>query len=400
MSAILFAVVVAITSQVTGGTGRYGKAPPASNPAVEFGGLFAEEPAVPPAAKGATSPPAGNGAANDATVGTPALPERATAAPTIPGTTPFPPTNRSGLSGSASRESVYGSVAVPPAAALPLNRRSAAEPTELIKAILTRPSDSQLTGTPIGLSEVMQSADSRAEQSERIEAYWDLCSATADYYLGLIEQRELAHLERQQPAMGAALRQADTELRARVATAQRSARAAQLRLASLMGRSLTSELPLPKDTPHCGEYITRYEDRFGKSNAPEAAELHALLPLRRAEIEAEAQAVARSEQWVHTVASSGAIDNTGILRALELLALHRRAFVQLTRDYNRKITRYTELATPGRLATGRLVAMLIRTADAPAVAQRTAEPSRSVPRGEVPPATVPQTFVTPPATSF
>ncbi|MEX2168468.1 MAG: hypothetical protein WD851_04110 [Pirellulales bacterium] len=399
MLAVLVAFVVAISSQVTGGGGRYGTTPPASDPA-EFGGLFAEEPAMPPAAKGATLPAAGNGAANDATVGTPALPERATAAPTIPGTTPFPPTNRSGLPGGPPRESVYGNVAVPPAVSQPLNRRSAAEPTELIKAILTKPSDSQLTGTPIGLSEVVQGADSRAEQSERIEAYWDLCSATADYYLGLIEQRELAHLQRQQPAMGAALRQADTELRARVATAQRSARAAQLRLASLMGRSLTSELPLPEDTPHCGEYITRYEERFGKSSAPEAAELHALLPLRHAEIEAAAQAVARSEQWVHAVASSGATDNTGILRALELLALHRRAFVQLTRDYNRKITRYTELATPGRLETGRLVAMLIRTGDAPAVAQRTTEPSRSAPRGEVPPATVPQTFVTPPATSF
>jgi hypothetical protein len=262
-----------------------------------------------------------------------------------------------------------------------------------MKAILARPRDSQLTGEPVRLTEVVQGADSRAEQSGRIEAYWDLCSAAADYNLGLIEQQELAHLLRQQPAMSAPLRQADADLRARVATAQRSARAAQLRLANLMGRSTSANLPLPADMPHCGKYITRFEEKFSNGGASEAAELHALLPLRQAELEAAAQAVERSEQWVNLVAQQG--DATAILRALELFALHRRAFVQLTRDYNRKITRYTELATPGRLATGRLVAMLIRTGDSTAVAQRTSEASRSIPQSETPRNVTPQTFVAP-----
>lgn len=403
MSATLLALGVVFAAQVTGGGGRYGNSPPASTPAAEFGGLLADQPTAPPASKATAPPPATGSSAIGAAVGAPgnnaaspsALPERP--ANTVPASTPSASTfqSRPGYSGGAAQGSVYGNGASPPAVSQPLDRRSATDPAELIKAILTKPSDSQLSGEPIRLSEVVQGASSRAEQTARIEAYWDLCSATADYYLGLIEQQELAHLQRQ-PAMSAALRQADTELRARMATAQRSARAAQMKLASLMSRSTTSDLPLPADMPHCGEYLTRYEEKFGGGGAPEAAELHALLPLRRAELAASADAVKRSEQWVNTVASGSAADGTAILRALELLALHRRAFVQLARDYNRKITRYTEIATPGRLATGRLVAMLIRTADAPAVAQRTPEATSSLPRSEAPRNTVPQTFVAPP----
>jgi hypothetical protein len=57
------------------------------------------------------------------------------------------------------------------------------------------------------------------------------------------------------------------------------------------------------------------------------------------------------------------------LRALELLALRRRAFVQIARDYNRRIARYSELATPGQIDADRLIGMLINR-DAPSTATR------------------------------
>ena len=57
-------------------------------------------------------------------------------------------------------------------------------------------------------------------------------------------------------------------------------------------------------------------------------------------------------------------DGTDTLRALELLALRRRAFVQIARDYNRRIARYAELATPGEIGAERLVGMLIKRAGA------------------------------------
>ena len=50
------------------------------------------------------------------------------------------------------------------------------------------------------------------------------------------------------------------------------------------------------------------------------------------------------------------------LRALELLALRRRAFVQIARDYNRRIARYSELASPGQINAERLIGMLIKRA--------------------------------------
>jgi hypothetical protein len=50
----------------------------------------------------------------------------------------------------------------------------------------------------------------------------------------------------------------------------------------------------------------------------------------------------------------------GGIQALELLALRRRAFVQIARDYNRRIARYTELATPGQIGAERLTGMLIK----------------------------------------
>jgi hypothetical protein len=61
-----------------------------------------------------------------------------------------------------------------------------------------------------------------------------------------------------------------------------------------------------------------------------------------------------------------------MLRALELLALRRRAFVQIGRDYNQRIVRYTELATPGDIGADRLIGMLIKRDGAANTATRPA----------------------------
>ena len=78
-----------------------------------------------------------------------------------------------------------------------------------------------------------------------------------------------------------------------------------------------------------------------------------------------AAAVTRAEEWLTSSERPRAdADGTGTLRALELLALHRRAFVQIARDYNRRIARYVELATPGEIGSERLIGMLIMRAGA------------------------------------
>ncbi|MEQ8847793.1 hypothetical protein [Botrimarina sp.] len=232
--------------------------------------------------------------------------------------------------------------------------------------MLTPHSDSRLGGTPVRLAEVVATASTRQEQSERVQAYWYLTSAVADYYLGLAEVEEFGRLRQQMSTFSATLREEETKQAARVATALRAAQAAQMKLGGLIGRSN----PLPADTPFCGPYRTRYDQLFTGEQRPEAALLDSLLPLRLAELHAAADAIDRSNAWIDRVKrDGGGSDGSGLVRALELVALNRRAFVQLARDYNLQINRYTELVAPDRVDTPRLVAMLIRT------------PQGSAPRG-------------------
>jgi hypothetical protein len=227
----------------------------------------------------------------------------------------------------------------------------------LMRAMLAPPAGARLPGQPVRLTEVVAGGHSRPEQALRVEAYWDLCSSVADYYLGVREQQELQRLRTEIPQANATFQQTEKELAVRVGTSQRAAMASQYRLASLIGLG-EGNLPLPGDPPHCGNYQSHYEQIFAGRPVPEAHELSALLPLRYAELKTAAAAVTRAEEWLANVRRADS-DGTGSLRALELLALHRRAFVQIARDYNRRIARYVELATPGEIGSERLIGRLI-----------------------------------------
>jgi hypothetical protein len=127
----------------------------------------------------------------------------------------------------------------------------------------------------------------------------------------------------------------------------------------LMG--IPGSLPLPTDIPHCGDYHTRYDQIFAGRSSAEAQQLAALLPKRYSELKDACAAVTRAEEWLNSTASRDASDGVETMRALELLALRRRAFVQIARDYNRRIARYTELSTPGDVGSERLIGMLIKS---------------------------------------
>jgi hypothetical protein len=236
------------------------------------------------------------------------------------------------------------------------------KPSALMREMLTPPSGSRLSGQPMSLAEVVATAGSRAEQTQRVEAYWDLCSSVADYFLGLREQQELRELVALAPRIGPTLQQAEQDIVVRIGTSQRAAMASQYRLASLID-SGPSSLPLPRDIPHCGDLQSHYHQIFAGRPSAEAQELSVLLPLRYEELKNAAVSVKRAEEFVLSVASAtnSNSDRAGTANALALLALHRRAFVQIARDYNRRIARYSELATPGEIDSGRLVRMLILT---------------------------------------
>lgn len=230
----------------------------------------------------------------------------------------------------------------------------------VLERMLEPPQDSQLTGTPVSLATVVASATTREDQALRIEAYWNLTAAAADYYLGVAEVEELSQLRKKVSTYSTSLNEAQSTLATRADTSLKAARVAQHRLARMMGGAA---MPLPADIPFTGPYATRLSSAFPGGAPAEARLIHELLPLRLAELQDGAEAVSRSAAWfdrVRNETGSGG-DETGIVRALELNALNRRAFVMLARDYNLQISRYTQLFAPERLDTGRLVAMLIRT---------------------------------------
>jgi hypothetical protein len=230
----------------------------------------------------------------------------------------------------------------------------------MMQAMLKPPLGSQLRGEPVRLVDVVSSGRTRNEQTQRIEAYWDLCSGVADYYLSVREQEELRGLTSAASRQSAALQESEKKMSVRAATSLFAARASQFRLAGFIGRG-PSNLPLPVDIPHCGTYNSKYEQLFANRNSPEAQGLAQLLSMRYAELDDTAVGVAGAEDWLKgVIARNENSDAVGNLRALELLALQRRAFVQIARDYNRRIARYSELATPGQISPDRLTGMLIK----------------------------------------
>jgi hypothetical protein len=272
--------------------------------------------------------------------------------------------------------------------------QNGAKPSALMRTVLTPPTGSRLAGQTVRLADVLRGAGPRVEQVRRVDAYWDLCSSVADYYLSLREQNELQKLRASVTRPGANWQQAESELGVRIGTAQRAAVASQYRLAAMMGRGGGDSLPLPADPPHCGDYYARYAQVFAGRQSAEAQQLSELLPLRYEELKDAATAVSRAEDWLNAIAAdrSDASDGTGTLRALELLALRRRDFIQIARDYNRRIARYTDLASPGEIGPDRLLSMLIMPDAADNTATRVGSPVPVNRQSRKEPDATPKTF--------
>ncbi|MCA9240104.1 MAG: hypothetical protein KDA37_07895 [Planctomycetales bacterium] len=340
--------LILATAPVVTAQGRYGDSslPPLS-------GLEDSLPAsgAPPMPGGFNGLPATNGGASTA----PPLPTAAPM-PRLPAatTTPSAPTRDYGRPAASV-------LSTPPAA----STDSRVSPTALMRGMLRAPSGSRLSGEAVKMEEVIGSGSSRSAQTQRINAYWDLCSSITDYYLGMAEAAELSWRQ-QSGGGGPALSDAVNQWRTRNETSYLAARAAQNRLASLMGRS---DNLLPGDLPLCSSYKTKYSQIFQGRASTEAELLDKLIPLRYAELCDAANSVVRSQEFVQQVKAQNDA-GAGMVRALELLALNRRAFVQIAKDYNRQITRYTELSTPGNIATDRLTKMLVERQQSTATASQ------------------------------
>jgi hypothetical protein len=362
MFSSLIVVVLALASQVGGADARYlggTSGQPSATSASPGGAPATLAPLTNPASPATTGAPRS----------TPSAPSSNPYAPTRPSNFNSPPTTPAFNSNAAPRSA--GQVQPPPGYpsqnnGFPSNdSASAPQPPSrsavMMQAMLTPPRNSQLPGDSVRLVDVVSTGRTRNEQTQRIEAYWDLCSSVADYYLSVREQDELRNLSAAASRQSASLQEADKKMAVRSDTSLRAARASQFRLAGFIGRG-PNNLPLPGDLPHCGTYTNRYDQVFAGRSSPEAQGLAQLLPMRYAELDEAAAGVLSAEDWMKEVVSRTQqnSDADGPLKALELLALERRAFVQIARDYNRRIARYSELATPGQISPDRLTGMLIK----------------------------------------
>jgi hypothetical protein len=219
----------------------------------------------------------------------------------------------------------------------------------------------------------------------RVEAYWDVCVSVAEYYDCLRQLDEFRRLRQAAPRLNSVPDEIGATLSARRDAAERTALAAQHRLASMIGRE-AERLPLPMEAPHCGSYHTRYEQVFAGRPSPEADKLSRLIPMLHMQLQETCADVMRSEAWLSSLAAATKPAADGLtgelagdaafLPSWELHSLRRRAFLHYVRDYNRRIARYVELAAPGPIDSEQLIGMLVKR-DVPAMATR---PSGSPPR--------------------
>ncbi len=235
------------------------------------------------------------------------------------------------------------------------------KPSGLLRGLATPPLRGRLEGAPLSLAEAVSNSRSRAEQTARVEAYWDLSAAVTDYYLAVRAATELDALRQNVSQPGFMWDDARLAFTARIEVARRSAEAAQYHMQSLLGRVAANGLPLPSDLPHSGAYQTRYEKNFAGRPSTEAGQLNGLLPQMYEDLLKQAAAITADQQWLQTVdrQRDPQSDGTVLLKTYELIDLRRQEFIDSVSQYNTTIARYSELASPGEVSAGRLVAMLI-----------------------------------------
>ena len=233
----------------------------------------------------------------------------------------------------------------------------------LLDSLVRHSSSSQLNGSPLALGHALAGATTRAMQSQRVELYWELSTAVMQYHLALRELSELSALQQSILQPEPAWDDVRETFHANSQTKLQAARALQYRLLNEMGGAADAALPLPSDLPLCGAYQTRYEDFFGGEYVPEAAALDQLIKGEYSSLRWQAGSVASARQWLDAVSRqrSSQSDGSDLLQAYNSFASARRLFLHGLNQYNNHIVRYTELATPRRVGTQRLVAMLIKT---------------------------------------
>ncbi|MEM8944846.1 MAG: hypothetical protein AAGD11_06645 [Planctomycetota bacterium] len=355
MHAGIIAVGIMLAGQVGGSDGRYAPVVPPSTSTADLGNPLA------------TTQPSATQAPTQPTTSPPATTQSTASQPQA---TQTPLT---GSGGAGPRVENSAQTNPPPVRRPAASSAPATGLTKVVKPVDLLRSLVQSTGQPqspqankLPLSEAVQGAQSRREQSERVRLYWQLSRAVSDFRLAALEAM---HLQTQRNGLLQPSADWTTALQAangRKQIASAAVKIAQLRLHQAMGRSGEAALPLPTDLPHCGAYQTKYDQIFQGRGSPEARQLVDLLSMRHKQLAQASADTSAALQWHRLVSQQrGAqTDDRLLLKAYEQLALQRRAFVAAAYSYNQDIARYTDLAVPQEVGTVRLVAMLIQPSGA------------------------------------
>ncbi|MEO2047478.1 MAG: hypothetical protein ABGX16_13010 [Pirellulales bacterium] len=256
----------------------------------------------------------------------------------------------------------------------PIPQRS---PGQLLRSIFTTSHKNRIPGQPRSLADILGDAGgpgevgtntlSRHEQTDRIQAYWDLSAAIAQDGLVQLERIELQALHAGIQTPGVGWQQVFAENQDHAHMTRRAALVAQYKLQQLTSdirpqMTIADEgLPVPADHPHCGVYDTRYDQIFQNRPSEFAWQLHGLLGNQHQQLVRLAEAVESATSRCQQVSRQRPVQSNGseLLRAHENLRLQRRQFMAAVHTYNRTIADYTQLALPKSINAQQLVAMLI-----------------------------------------
>jgi hypothetical protein len=402
MQTTMLMLLALITSQLSDLDDRYpGQTPPAATADAADSSTADDKPATedPPAAAPITEPAATSDSATGqqtttgpATTSNPTAPNSSffdeidAAAEPLGNSTSSTPLNSTPLNstplGSTPLSSTPGETSIAPPSSLgtqpnlntqpsttvaPTSPEMETNPTKVLAAMLEAPLEGALAGTKLTLAQAVDNSLSRADQTQRVVAYWDLSQAVAEYYLALDDRMKLSALRQgitlPSPDWETARMNAD----ARLELARAAVHAAQAYLGAVTGNTMPGFAPLPADLPFTGPYETRYAQLFQSRSSDLAEQLNELLPRLYSDLSTSTADIADARKWIFLASDRRTPQNDGneLLKAYELFSARRRQFLDAVMEYNQGIVHYTEIATPGNVDTERLVAMLIRTGSSP-----------------------------------
>lgn len=230
----------------------------------------------------------------------------------------------------------------------------------LMSRALQPPEHGAITGTPLTLTEALARGGS-ANRRQVVDRYWQTIQCLADYHSSLDEFARLRDVNAAQANEAAALvTAAQAAAQARVEAAHVAVVLAQHDLANVTG-NVGAALPLPIELPLVAPYQTRLESMYTEGASPaQLRRIHDLLPLVHRNLQAQAEAVAATEEGVQSLGQAAG-RGTSVSTILEIHAAlrhRRREFFQVTQTYNSYVADYA-LAVVGNVPEATLAATLV-----------------------------------------